>query len=334
MSELLKSQARDTNNPGAQMDLGPEEILLLISRDPEKTSRRLAEVRARREEDARKKVAEDAARMLRGANARFRKAERSEDPAEAARLRQEGEERLKDIATVDPAAWPWAKWMYAVREREMLVPVGGEAPVYEGLRVGVPNPWNPDKVQLVEFGRVKGTAIGLREAGSAAWNEQPVEKVAAQGLAPEHFDPDWPEDEEAQAVQAAEARIDQALRYGGNWTALGWTLASDGWLERAWARVGARVVQRLAAASSWYAEQQRVPVVLRGELRVGRGIQIGQPDAFVIPPTLAGWRQFLEMAPDSGLKFGEIEQAGVYWWDRKIPRNLLSAAREGEAEAA
>lgn len=93
-------------------------------------------------------------------------------------------------------------------------------------------------------------------------------------------------------------------------------------------------MQRLAAASSWYAEQQRVPVVLRGELRVGRGIQIGQPDAFVLPPTVAGWRQFLEMAPGSGLKFGEIEQAGVYWWDRKIPRTLLSAAREGEAEAA
>jgi hypothetical protein len=35
MTELLKSQSRDTNNPGAQMDLGPEDILLLISRDPE-----------------------------------------------------------------------------------------------------------------------------------------------------------------------------------------------------------------------------------------------------------------------------------------------------------
>ena len=55
---------------------------------------------------------------------------------------------------------------------------------------------------------------------------------------------------------------------------------------------------------------------------------------FVIPPTLAGWRQFLDLAPASGLKFGELEEAGIYWWDRKIPRNLLSAAREGQAEAA
>lgn len=334
MTELIRSQARDTNNPGAQMELGPEDILLLISRDPEKTARRLAEVKARREAEARKKVAEDAARLLRGANARFRKAERTEDPAEAARLRLEGEERLKDLAAVDPSAWPWAKWMYAVRDHDLVVPVGGEAPVYEGLRVGIPSPWNPDKVQLVEFGRVKGTSIGLREAGTATWNEQPIEKVAALGLLPEHFDPTWPENEDADTAQAAENRIDQALRYGGNWTGLGWTQASDGWLERAWARQGQRVVQRLAAASSWYAEQQRVPVVARGELRVAKGIQIGQPDVFVIPPTLAGWRQFLDLAPASGLKFGELEETGIYWWDRKIPRTLLSAAREGQAEAA
>jgi superfamily II DNA or RNA helicase/predicted RNA methylase len=324
MTELLKSQARDTNNPGAQMDLGPEDILLLISRDPEKTARRLAQVKARREAEAKKKVAEDAARILRSANARFRKAERTEDPSEAARLRLEGEERLKDLANVDPAAWPWAKWMYAVRDHDLLVPQDGEAPVYEGLRVGAPSPWNPDKVQLVEFGRVRGTSIGVREAGTGTWTEQDVAKVAAFKLAPEHMDPAWPATEEQESGPAIEARIEQALRYGGNWTALGWTWASDGWLERTWARHGARVVQRLGAASNWYAEQQRVPGVVRGGLRVLRGVQIHQAEVFVLAPTLAGWRQFLELAPASGLKFGEIEEAAVYWWDRKIPRDVLA----------
>jgi hypothetical protein len=54
----------------------------------------------------------------------------------------------------------------------------------------------------------------------------------------------------------------------------------------------------------------------------------------VIPPTLAGWRDFLALAPASGLKFGELEQAGLYWWDRRIPRTLLSAARDDSAQAA
>ena len=334
MTELLRSQARDTNNPGAQMELGPEEILLLISRDPEKTARRLAEVRARREADARKKVAEDAARMLRGANARFRKAERTEDPTEAARLRQEGEERLKDLATVDPEAWPWAKWMYAVRDHDLLVPVAGEAPVYEGLRVGIPSPWNPDRTDFVEFGRVQGTSVGVREAGTATWSEQPLEKVAALGILPEHMDAVFPSDEDARADAATAARIDQALRYGGNWPGLGWTWASDEWVGRAWARHGDRVVQKLAQTSSWYAEQQRVPVAGRDGLEVRRGSGIGASDGTVLPPTLAGWRDFLALASASGLKFGELEQAGLYWWNRRIPRTLLSSARDDAAVAA
>ena len=83
-------------------------------------------------------------------------------------------------------------------------------------------------------------------------------------------------------------------------------------------------MQRLAGASSWYAEQQRVPAVVRGVLRVVRGVQIGGADVVVLPPTLAGWREFLALAPASGMKFTEIEEAGAYWWDSKVPRNLFT----------
>ncbi len=326
MTQLLKSQDRDTNNPGAQMDLGPEEILLLVSRDPDKTAKRLADVRARREAEARKKVAEDAARMLRGANARFRKAERETDPAEAARMRLEAEARLEELASVDPGAWPWAKWMYAVRERELLVPAGGEAPVFEGLRLGMPSSWNPDKLQYIEFGRIKGATIGVREAGSAIWSEQPLDKVAALGIAPEHLDPPWPEEDEEAVVSA---RIASTLRHGGSWPGLGWRWAADGWLDRVWVRHHPDIVQRLSAATSWYAEQQRVPVVVNDKLQIGRGVQIGRGE--VLAPTLSGWQRFLALARTSGMNFGELEEAASYWWDRKLPRGLLSEASDREA---
>jgi len=87
------------------MTLGPEEILLLVSRDPEKTAARLAAVRERRRGDARRKVTTDADRLLGSSNARFRRAERTTDSAEASRLRLEAEGRLEDLAAIDSDAW-------------------------------------------------------------------------------------------------------------------------------------------------------------------------------------------------------------------------------------
>jgi hypothetical protein len=58
---------------------------------------------------------------------------------------------------------------------------------------------------------------------------------------------------------------------------------------------------------------------------VVRGVQIGGADVVVLPPTLAGWREFLALAPASGMKFTEIEEAGVYWWERRILRNLMTS---------
>ena len=329
MCELLRSQKRDTNNPGAQMDMGPEDILLLISRDPAKTAERLAQVKARRDEEARKKVAGDAARLLRSVNARLRKAERSSDPAESARLRLEAEERLKDLARMDTSAWPWAKWMYVVREQAVLVPIEGEAPVFEGLRIGVPNTWNPDTTDFAEFGRVKGSSIGARQAGSAQWMPQDLTQLAALKLEPGNLEPVWPGDDDARTEQAVNERINRELRYSGAWPTLGWTLASDAWLSRIWERHGGHVIEQMANASSWYAQQQKVPVVIDGGLHVAAGSHLR--GAFVIPPTRAGWKQFLELAPASGRKFGELAQAGEYWWDRKIPRDLLAAARREAA---
>jgi hypothetical protein len=48
LADLLKSQARDTNNPAAQQQLTPEDILLMISRDKEKTQRMLDEKKKRK----------------------------------------------------------------------------------------------------------------------------------------------------------------------------------------------------------------------------------------------------------------------------------------------
>jgi len=335
MVQLLKSQKRDTNNPGAQMELGPEEILLLISRDPDRTAQRLAEVKARREAEARAKVADDAARLLRSANARFRKAERLDDPVESARLRLEGEERLDDLAKVDPEAWPWARLMYAARETAVLVTKDTGAPVYEGLRVGTPSRWNPDDIQYAEFGRVKGTAIGLRQAGSAHWQSMDLAELDTLALAPDHYAVDWPDDDDERTARDLEQRLDRDLRRWGNWHALNWEWVANAWAEKWWPRMASKVVETLAGASRYYVSDQKVPLVVDGTLHIGSGSELRHGD--VLPPIADGWGEFLSLAPASGLKWGELNAAAEYWWSRKVPRDLLAAARktddakEGEA---
>lgn len=322
MTELLRSQARDTNNPGAQMEMGPEELLLLISRDPEKTRQRLTAIRAKKEAEARAKAGEDASRLLRSINARFRKAERAADPLDAKRLRLEAEERLGDLARVDPEAWPWLEQAMIVRERELLVPMTGAMPVYEGLRVGVPAKWNPERVEHAEFGRIVGTSIGVREAGAAGWSLVDLDRVAALGVEPEHLALPWPATDEPGIAADLESRVQ---RLYGDWRDLGWASASQAFIDRWWPRVAHRVVEKLASSGGWYARQQRVPVLVAGSLRVAGGDALRRGE--VLPPTEAGWRRFLELAPGSDLKWTELAEAGEYWWDNKLPRDVLSAAR-------
>jgi superfamily II DNA or RNA helicase len=306
MTELLKSQERATNNPGAQMELGPEEVLLLVSRDPAKTAARLAEVKARREAEARAKVARDAARLLRSADARFRKASRAEDASEAARLRAEAEERLADLARVDPEAWPWAPWMDAVRRGPMLVPPNGQSPVFEGLRARVPS-----LDVLVEFGRVREGKIGIRRAGEAKWMLASLEDVVGWAFTPADLDPDWVEDVDLDAKVAA------ALRYTGDWAGLGWAVASDAWVRRAWKDVGGVVIERLASVSGWYAKQQKVPVV-NGKLRVTGGSELST--GVVLSPTDAGWARFVKEGAESDLSWSERNACALWWWGRKLAR--------------
>ncbi|MBA3547936.1 MAG: DEAD/DEAH box helicase family protein, partial [Nannocystis sp.] len=122
LGDVLASQARDTSNPGAQQALSDEEILMMISRDPEATQRALEARREVLRAEARKKVAHEAANLLVQASARFRDARETTDAEKAARLRAEGDERLRDLRRVDAMAWPWARWAERAREVEVLVP--------------------------------------------------------------------------------------------------------------------------------------------------------------------------------------------------------------------
>jgi hypothetical protein len=198
------------------------------------------------------------------------------------------------------------------------------------LRVGVPSAWNASKVEYIEFGKVtKDGQIAFRTAGEGAWRLLKADSAQFAALKPEHYGASFPADEDAATVRAVGTIAAERLRYSGDWPGLGWQHAGDGWVERVWPGVGDVVVGALAKVAYYAQQAQRIPVVSPSGLRiVNAGVAFGTAGVDVIPPTVAGWRAFLDAAPGSGLKFGELAEAGKWWWGRSIPRNLLSG--EGE----
>ncbi len=326
MADLLQGQARETNNPGAQLALGPEEILLLVSRDPEKTRARLDAMRVKREAEAKAKIAEEASRTLRAAVHRFARARSASNVEEAARLRSEAEQRLEDLARVDPAAWPWAGWSLCARDRRMLALGTPGPPVYEGLRIALPNTFDATVLEHAEFGKVRENAIAVRRAGSPVWRLANSDEITRLNLRPEHRTETWPLDDEERLEQVMRDRFLPDLRRPAfaerTWRELGWAHATPAFLNRAWPRLEGAIIEALNELRN---SPQEIPVaaVLAGALQIGV-----HGEAVPLPPTEAGWEEFKRLAPASGLKFEALARSSEFWFGRSLPRDLLSQAKK------
>ena len=214
--------------------------------------------------------------------------------------------------------------------RQAADPAGG-GPLFEGLRVGVPSAWNASKVDYIEFGKVtRDGQIAFRSAGEAVWKLLKSDSAQFATLKPEHYGATFPADQEPSTIRAVTQAANDRLRYSGDWPGLGWQHGPDAWVERTWPQVADTVVGALAKVSYYNQQSQKVPVVAPSGVRiVNAGAAFGTAGVDVLPPTEGGWQAFLAQAPASGLKFGELAEAGRWWWGRSIPRNLLS----GEADA-
>ncbi|MBK8259961.1 MAG: hypothetical protein IPK80_01320 [Nannocystis sp.] len=254
---------RDTNNPGAQQQLSPEDVLIMISRDKEKTRALIEMKRSQAIEAARARIAREANRVLRQAVSRFDRAREADDPEHAARLREDAEQRLSDLKNVDPAAWPWYPWIHVARDVDMLVPELG-APVYEGLRITRPRVGDPSQLDHFEFGAItdaSGPKIGLRLAGSATWQLLTYEgDLAGKPLDPAEFPreggPVWPLDDEDRTAAAIALKLGNTS-FVRSLDDLGWLGASDAFLAKWWPRFNDKIAE--AFANAW--KPSSVPVV-------------------------------------------------------------------------
>jgi hypothetical protein len=334
LGEVLKGSVRDTNNPGAQQQLSPEDVLLMISRNKEKTR---ALLEAKREEaalEARWRVVKEANQLLRQAVARFEWARTAHDPDNAARLRQEAEDRLAELQQVDPEVWPWAPWMYAARDVDMIVGRSWAGPVYEGLRVSRPRLGASDKFDYLEFGRVRlvegNEEIGIRAAGEALWQLVRPSELKPEILPadmPREGGPRWPEDDDTATEKALEARLssERPIRFLQDLT---WDRASDAFVEKFWPRAATKIRDALVRWAPRSPTEDHYPVESAGRLLLRGPGDLG--DADLIPPTRAGWVRYLELAPSSRQSFDKLDKTARHWWSRGLPRSLLADARRAE----
>ncbi|MBL8973799.1 MAG: hypothetical protein JNK56_24630, partial [Myxococcales bacterium] len=133
----------------------------------------------------------------------------------------------------------------------------------------------------------------------------------------------WPDEDEAELQPVLKAHVEGVLRERtATYEDLGWLGASDAWLTRWWPRVEKQVREGLAPSTA----EQVYPLMVEGALTLASGLKLRGGE--LLAPTLAGWQRFLELAPASGLKFGELREVGAAFWARKFPRGLLASPAE------
>ena len=330
MDALIAGTARATNNPAAQELISIEDLLIELSRDPEYARRMQAAQRERRRVEASTKIAKAASATLRAAAGRFTLARETVDPLRRMSLEADAEKLLRQLDDVNKQAWPWAGWAQAAREHSMLVPTGGQSPVYETLRVSFPDALDPDRVRHVEFGKSDGTHIGARARGSASWKSIPPEEVLKFNLRPEHANVAWPA-EESEVAESLRKKL-QALYSRDGWKELGWSLAPDAFVQKWWDRSSEMLLRRMAD----FAETIPVPVLFGNVIGFGYRRREGKMPDHVFPPTAAGWAEYLKRAIAGDKLKGspmrsEIGDIGLWWWGRAVPRDLFVEAEFAEA---
>lgn len=321
IEEVLESRDDIALNPAAQVSLSPIELLAELTEDAKETAELLARVEEERRREARGRLLRQVAALLRTADARFRAAERADDPLEAARLRQEGQRELAALKSVDPEIWPLYEQARILERQPILVSAEG-VPFWDGLRL-----WSQERSAstFYEFGRLVDGRIGHRKLGEATWTTVGVDGLTMR-ITPASYTGGWP-DETASTGEAIAAAVGR-LGAGGGWEDMGWPLASQRFLEEWWPRFAEEIRDQLARRT-WAGADELYPALtpddalILVEAKSLHGLRLMPPDA-------ASFERFLELARGSKFKLHELRAAARLWWERAVPASVKARAPEAE----
>ena len=339
----------ETSNPAAQAELTPEDYLVALSADPEKTRRLIEQKRAGDADKKRQAIIGTANRLLQRASVLFANAHR--EPSErAARSRAEGEELLDRLSKYS-AVWPYGGLLAEARRQSIVLTSSAGVPIWEGLKLR--RSATDFASEFFEVGKQSAsdaTTISIREAGSAEWNRVHLADLNAAidpsslGFGSERTLMDhamadvfamagmqpsggrsttannwtWPEDDavkmEKEARSLARANGMEAL------LVLHFVGASDAFRTAVWPAIRDDMMKNPSGL---------LPVEREGALELVETLAEGDE---LLPWTPWGYDRFLGLALESDLKVGDLVTVSRRWWDRAFPRALLKRT-ESEPES-
>jgi hypothetical protein len=326
MAAIIESAASETNNPAAQADLSPEEWLLYLSRDVEKTRALLEKKKQEAEAAENLRLVKLAWASVRQIAMRQRDAKLSKDPIAKAHLLSEIDRISADLAQTDPLIWPWrfiaplvAKFPTlsfapsangAVWESATLVRKRADGEQYGGGEFGAVS-YQPNAIGFREFRRLKWESLSADEA-QAVWKAS----------TPKDWQ-DTPIAMEAELQPAVDQLLNQIERVGSyGFRELRLELASERFRVDFWNKWGLDLVRALLSAFD--AERAQIPAK-RGQPVAATLAHLSDDSTLIYPFTTEGLRAFLADCRAAGnLRWGEIDNFTDWWWGQRAPRNALT----------
>ena len=344
MRDILASADRETNNPAAQADLSPEELVLMLATDPEEAKAAFAEQKRLQAEQQQRRVADNAWTTFRGLISRVGLLSRLNDPDDQAGARRDADALVGRLRQIPSTVWPW-HWL--IERAQAGVPLalvaglafppdwfamvpGGDLPVSRGIAIGQVF---PDALGIRLFGshrfeRVRYERIDTSQPSAFEANVQAVirlltpEMVAAGAKG-------WDLAKDRELWRATFAAALRALPETGSWDELGISASGREWrrelLDSHWPEIARGI---LSAPELPFG----LPILKGSEsLTLGRGLEGLSADQ-LMPFDFESWPEFLRRAAVSGERWSDLNDTSLAWWGKPFPRGIIRAADERQAD--
>lgn len=312
MTELIENARNEANNPGAAVDLSPEDWLLFLARDKDALKDALAKVKADQEGKLRAETRRSAWGKVRGIAARFREKSRTTDALLRQRFDREMQALLTELRAIDPAVWSYLALAEGATRHPSIMASGPEGGIAVEGAV-----WR-DAGRVFELGKLalESPRIYVREFTerypSSEW--LPYDRKEIGKLFDEHDEPSTWSFTLPEGWQEALVR---EIEYGPHvWDRKNWRSGSERFLEALW-KEPARLLEQLRRAPDVFV----VPLLERGDrLIVWEEGPFPVTAESVLPMTEAGLVRFRALLQRQAehVKQDIAERCVRSWWGREL----------------